>query len=111
LAVDLVRMRPEVLFALGGDVTPAATKATQTIPIVFTSSADPVRLGFVASLARPGGNATGQLHFPARAALFSLALLLRHWSIGYRGARTEDQAHKNQYTTHLASGWSASHVH
>jgi putative ABC transport system substrate-binding protein len=59
LAVDLVRMRPEVLFALGGDVTPAAVKATQTIPIVFTSSADPVRLGFVASLARPGGNATG----------------------------------------------------
>ena len=59
LAVDLVHMRPEVLFALGGDVTPAAVKATQTIPIVFTSSADPVRLGFVASLARPGGNATG----------------------------------------------------
>src|SRR5215813_9169293 len=59
LAADLVRMKPDVLFALGGDVTPAAVKATQTIPIVFTSSADPVQLGFVASLARPGGNATG----------------------------------------------------
>jgi ABC-type uncharacterized transport system substrate-binding protein len=59
LAADLVRTRPDVMFALGGDVTPAAVKATQTIPIVFTSSADPVRLGFVASLARPGGNATG----------------------------------------------------
>jgi ABC-type uncharacterized transport system substrate-binding protein len=59
LAADLVRMKPDVLFALGGDVTPAVVKATQTIPIVFTSSADPVQLGFVASLARPGGNATG----------------------------------------------------
>jgi ABC-type uncharacterized transport system substrate-binding protein len=59
LAADLVRMKPDVLFVLGGDVAPAAVKATQTIPIVFTSSADPVRQGFVASLARPGGNATG----------------------------------------------------
>jgi putative ABC transport system substrate-binding protein len=59
LAADLVRMQPDVVFALGGDVTPAAVKATQTIPIVFNSSADPVRLGFVASLARPGRNATG----------------------------------------------------
>jgi putative tryptophan/tyrosine transport system substrate-binding protein len=59
LAADLVRTKPDVLFVLGGDVAPAAVKATQTIPIVFTSSADPVRLGFVASLARPGGNATG----------------------------------------------------
>jgi putative ABC transport system substrate-binding protein len=58
LAAELVRMQPDVVFALGGDVTPAAVKATQTIPIVFTSSADPVRLGFVASLA-PGRNATG----------------------------------------------------
>jgi putative ABC transport system substrate-binding protein len=59
LAADLVRMKPDVLFVLGGDVAPAALKATQTIPVVFTSSADPVRQGFVASLARPGGNATG----------------------------------------------------
>src|SRR5262245_2400995 len=59
LAADLVRMKPNVLFALGGDVTPAAVKSTQAIPIGFTSSADPVQLGFVASLARPGGNATG----------------------------------------------------
>jgi putative tryptophan/tyrosine transport system substrate-binding protein len=59
LAVDLVRTKPDVLFVLGGDVAPAALKATQTIPVVFTSSADPVRQGFVARLARPGGNATG----------------------------------------------------
>jgi putative ABC transport system substrate-binding protein len=59
LAADLVRAKPDVLLSLGGDVTPFAVKATQTIPIVFVSSADPVQLKFVASLARPGGNATG----------------------------------------------------
>jgi putative ABC transport system substrate-binding protein len=48
-----------LLLALGGDVAPYAVKATSTIPIVFVSSADPVQLGLVASLARPGGNATG----------------------------------------------------
>jgi len=61
LAADLVRARPDVVFAIGGDVIGAAVKATQAIPIVFTSSADPVQLGFVASLARPGGNSTGHL--------------------------------------------------
>jgi putative ABC transport system substrate-binding protein len=59
LAAALVNLKPDVLFALGGDVAIAAVKATRTIPIVFASSADPVQLGFVASLARPGGNATG----------------------------------------------------
>ena len=59
LAAGLVRAKPDVLLALGGDVTPAVVSATQTIPIVFSSSADPVQLGFVASLARPGRNATG----------------------------------------------------
>jgi putative ABC transport system substrate-binding protein len=59
LAADLVRTNPDVLFSLGSDVTAIAVKATQTIPLVFVSSADPVSLGFVASLARPGRNATG----------------------------------------------------
>jgi putative ABC transport system substrate-binding protein len=59
LAAELARLRPEVLLAIGGDVAPLAVKATQTIPIVFVSSADPQQLGLVASLARPGGNATG----------------------------------------------------
>ena len=59
LAAELVRAKPDVLFCLGGDVAIPAVKATQTIPIVVTSSADPVGLGFVASLARPGGNVTG----------------------------------------------------
>ena len=59
LAADLVRLKPDVLFASGGDVTPWIAKATQTIPIIYSSSADPVKIGLAASLARPGGNATG----------------------------------------------------
>jgi len=57
LAADLVRLKPDVLFPVGGDVAPFG-KATQTIPIVFVMSADP-QLGLVASVARPGGNTTG----------------------------------------------------
>jgi putative ABC transport system substrate-binding protein len=59
LAVELVRLKPEVIFALGGDVVPFAQKATKTIPIVMWVSNDPVEMGFVESLARPGGNITG----------------------------------------------------
>ncbi len=58
-AAELVAEKPDLLLALGGDVAPYAAKATSTIPIVFLSSADPVRLGLAASLARPSYNATG----------------------------------------------------
>ncbi len=59
LAAALLREKPDLVLALGGDVAPYAVKATSTIPIVFVSSADPVQLGLTASLARPAGNATG----------------------------------------------------
>src|SRR5688500_2865140 len=58
LALELVALKPDVVFSLGGDDSVAAVRATRTIPVVLTSSADPVQLGFVESLARPGGNAT-----------------------------------------------------
>jgi putative ABC transport system substrate-binding protein len=59
LAEELARLAPDVIFALGGDVSLPMKAATTTIPIVITTSADPVQDGLVASLARPGGNITG----------------------------------------------------
>ena len=59
LAAELVRLKVDVIVSAGPTVTRAAKKATITIPIVMAEDTDPVGNGFVASLARPGGNITG----------------------------------------------------
>jgi putative ABC transport system substrate-binding protein len=59
LAADLVRFRVDLIVATGGPSARAAKKATTTIPIVMATAGDPVGTGLVASLARPGGNVTG----------------------------------------------------
>jgi putative ABC transport system substrate-binding protein len=59
LAADLVRRRVAVIVAGSIVAAAAAKRATTTIPIVFSGGADPVAVGFVASLNRPGGNLTG----------------------------------------------------
>jgi putative ABC transport system substrate-binding protein len=62
-ATELAALAPDVILASGGSVVAALLRATHTIPIVFTQTPDPVGAGFVESLARPGGNATGFLNF------------------------------------------------
>ena len=58
-AAELVALAPDVILASGGSVVGLMRQATRTVPIVFTQTPDPVGAGFVESLARPGGNATG----------------------------------------------------
>src|SRR3989338_2399524 len=59
LAAELVRLKVDVIVTSGAPATRSAKEATVTIPIVMTNDTDPVGSGFVASLARPGGNITG----------------------------------------------------
>jgi putative ABC transport system substrate-binding protein len=59
LAVQLVRLKVDLILTRGTPASLAAKAATRTIPIVTTAASDPVRTGLVASVARPGGNVTG----------------------------------------------------
>jgi putative tryptophan/tyrosine transport system substrate-binding protein len=62
-AAELVALAPDVILATGDATMPPLLQATRTVPIVFPVAADPVAAGFVDSLARPGGNATGFMIF------------------------------------------------
>jgi putative tryptophan/tyrosine transport system substrate-binding protein len=59
LAAELVRLKVDAIVTAGAAVTRPVKETTSTIPIVMTNEDDPVGTGFVASLARPGGNITG----------------------------------------------------
>ncbi len=75
LAADLVRQKPDVIFAPNTISVEAAKKSAGTIPIVFVVVADPVGAGFVASLARPGGSITGTSNIPQEYSAKRLQLL------------------------------------
>jgi ABC-type uncharacterized transport system substrate-binding protein len=75
LAAELVRMNVDVIFATSSTEVEAARQATKTIPIVFATHADPVGVGHVASLRRPGGNITGLSMVLTELATKELAML------------------------------------
>jgi putative tryptophan/tyrosine transport system substrate-binding protein len=58
-AAELLALMPDVIVTVGGSITGTVQQATRTVPIVFAGVVDPVGGGFVATLSRPGGNATG----------------------------------------------------
>src|SRR4029079_5293932 len=64
-AKELVDLQPDVILAHSTPATAALQRETRTIPIVFAVVSDPVGVGFVASLPRPGGNLTGFIHMEA----------------------------------------------
>src|SRR5262245_48791260 len=65
LAKELVALKPELIFAQGTAGAAAAQRESRTLPIVFVNVSDPIGSGFVAGLARPGGNLTGVMQYEA----------------------------------------------
>jgi putative tryptophan/tyrosine transport system substrate-binding protein len=75
LAAELVRLKVDVIVTPGSPATRVAKDATATIPIVMVNTTDPVSQGFIASLARPGGNVTGSSDFAGELSQKRLELL------------------------------------
>jgi putative ABC transport system substrate-binding protein len=94
LAVDLARRRVAVIATVGQPAAFAAKNATATIPVLFVATEDPVRLGLVTSLARPGGNLTGVNIFATELVAKRLALLRELVPAAARLAVLVDPANK-----------------
>jgi putative tryptophan/tyrosine transport system substrate-binding protein len=92
MAVELVALAPDVILAPGSATTGPLLQATRTIPIVFATIPDPVGAGFVESLARPGGNATGFIAFEYGLSAKWLELLKQIAPLVTRAAILRDSA-------------------
>ena len=77
LARELVGLEPDVMFATATILAGALQRESRVIPIVFVGVSDPIGAGFIANLARPGGNMTGLLNFEASIAGKWLGMLAR----------------------------------
>jgi ABC-type uncharacterized transport system substrate-binding protein len=98
----MVSRQVAAIFASSTHPTFAAHAATKTIPVVFISAEDPVRLGLVASLARPSGNLTGINYFDAELTAKRLELR-RELALLWQISRAWD----SQITFSVTHGWSA----
>jgi len=101
LAADLVRQGVKVIVAISGPVAVIAAKVTTTVPIVFLVPEDPVRLGLVTSLSRPGGNMTGVNIFASELAAKRLELLRTMVPTATRVAALFNSAEPNIAATNL----------
>jgi putative ABC transport system substrate-binding protein len=124
MAADLVRRKVAVLVSTGGTPSITAAKAATTIiPIVFTTGSDPVRLGFVTSLSRPGGNITGVYMFVTameskRLGLLRalipgvqlIAVLLNPQNYARQRREVEEAAHAVDQQIHLLSASNESEI-
>ena len=111
LAADLVRLRVNVIAAASAPASVAAAKATTTTPIVFLVPEDPVRLGLVSSLSRPGGNATGVNFFAAELAAKRLEFLRDSGAYDEAGGRAAQSGRTDDYRSQPARRGSGSGRH